>query len=114
MGYFHRRRYRARLRALFWTISMNTEYQTLVAECAEQGKALMRMLANDGTIEPLYLYCRHGEPGKSGRLFLVRDSAPVPPGVQLVTGEGLRSNVPYEHYFTWVFDRAKRAPILAY
>lgn len=93
---------------------MNIEYQTLVAECAEQGKALMRMLANDGVIEPLYLYCRHSEPGKPGRLFLVRDSAPVPPGVQLVTGEGLRSNVPYENYFTWVFERAKRAPILAY
>lgn len=93
---------------------MNSEYQMIVAECAEQGKALMRKLASDGIIEPLYLYARKSEPGKSGRLFLVRDSAPVSPGVELVTGEGLRSNVPYESYFMWVHERARRAPILAY
>lgn len=92
---------------------MSTEYQTLVKECAEQGKALARMMANDGTIEPLYLYHRQSEPGKPGRLFLVRDSAPVPPGVVLTTGERLRGNVPYESYFQWVYDRATRAPILA-
>lgn len=90
-----------------------SEYDQLVAECADQGKALARMMAADGTLEPLYLYARPSEPGKPGRLFLVRDSAPVPPGVQLVTSEGLRSNVPYESFFTWVHTRAKRAPILA-
>jgi hypothetical protein len=93
---------------------MNAEYRTLVAECAEQGKALMNTLANTGMIEPLYLYCRHSKPGETGKLLLVRDSDPVPPDVQLVTGEGLRSNVPYENYFNWIFERAKRAPILAY
>jgi hypothetical protein len=70
------------------------------------------MLANEGIIEPLYLYCRPSEPGRSGRLMLVRDSAPAPEGTLLVTPEGLRGNVPYEAYFQWVYDRAKRAPIL--
>ena len=94
---------------------MNDEYESIVSDCANQGRALARMLANDGIMEPLYLYMRKSEPGKgSGRLFLVRDSAPVPPGVELVTGEGLRSNIPYASYFQWVHDRAKRAPILAY
>ena len=91
----------------------DNEYKELVKECAEQGKALMRALANDGTIEPLYLYFRPSKVGSRGRLYLVRDSAPNPYGYQLVTGEGLRSNVPYENYFQWVYDRAKRAPILS-
>lgn len=89
------------------------EYRTIVQECAEQGKALAAMLANDGSLEPLYLYARPSEPGKPGRLFLVRDSAPNPMGYKLVTGEALHSNVPYENYFTWVYDRAKRAPVLS-
>lgn len=89
------------------------EFIAKVRECADQGRALMQMMANDGTIEPLYLYCRPSEPGKPGRLFLVRDSAPTPPGVQLVTGEGLRTNVPYANYFAWVEQRARRAPILS-
>jgi hypothetical protein len=90
-----------------------TEYRNLVTECAEQGKALARMMANDGTLEPLYLYYRPSEGSLSGRLFLVRDSAPNPYGYKLVTGEGLRANVPYESYFNWIFERARRVPILA-
>jgi hypothetical protein len=96
---------------------MSTEYQNLVKECAEQGKALARMMAADGTIEPLYLYHRPSKPGKPGKLLLIRDSkTPTDPGafdLVLTTGEGLRGNVPYEGYFQWVYDRAKRAPILA-
>jgi hypothetical protein len=93
---------------------MQKEYELLVQECAEQGKALARMLASDGTLEPLYLYYRKSQPGKSGRLFLVRDSAPAPQDVELATGEGLRSNVPYDSYYQWVWERARRCPILAY
>lgn len=92
---------------------MSQEYRTIVQECAEQGKALANMLTNKGSFEPLYLYARPSKPGNPGRLFLVRDSAPVPEGCKLVTGEGLRSNVPYENYFTWVYERAKSAPILS-
>jgi hypothetical protein len=89
------------------------EYRELVQQCAEQGQALARMMASNGTLEPLYLYHRPSEPGKPGRLFLARDSAPVPAGVVLTTGEGLRANVPYADYFAWVHQRARRAPILA-
>jgi hypothetical protein len=91
------------------------EYSKIVADCAEQGKALMRMLANEGNSEALYLHGRRSEAGKGpGKLMLVRDSAPVPEGVELVTGEGLRVNVPYHNYFQWVFDRAKRFPCLSW
>lgn len=96
-------------------MDINDEYKNLVSECAEQGKALMRMLANEGILEPLYLYGRRSEAGKGpGKLMLVRDSAPVPEGVEMVTGEGLRVNVPYDSYFQWVHDRAKRFPCLSW
>lgn len=93
--------------------TMENEYRDLVQACADQGQALARKLAADGITEPLYLYHRPSEPGKPGRLFLVRDSAPVPPGVVLTTGEGLRGNVPYADFFRWVFERARRAPVLS-
>ena len=93
--------------------SAETEYCEIVKACAAQGRSLAAHLANNGLLEPLYLYARPSEPGKPGRLFLVRDSALIPPGVELVTGEGLRANVPYDAYFTWVYDRARRAPILS-
>ncbi len=94
---------------------MFEEYNELVKECSEQGKALARMNASAGILEPLYLYGRKSKgDGRSGRLFLVRESAPVPDGVELITGEGLRGNIPYENYFQWVYDRAVRFPCLAY
>jgi hypothetical protein len=90
------------------------EYDDLVKVCADQGKALMQQLANNGTLEALYLYCRKSTETEPGRLFLVRDSAPKPDGVELVTGEGLRINVPYSNYYQWIWDRSRRAPILAW
>lgn len=72
----------------------------------------MRMLANNGAPEPLYLYARESVPGKPGELFLVRDSAPNPQGYKLVTGEGLRTSVPYDRYYQWVWERARSAPIM--
>jgi hypothetical protein len=90
-----------------------SEYQNLVLNCAERGKALARTMANNGVFEPLYLYCRPSQPNQPGELLLVRDSESAPHGYQLVTGEGLRGNISYESYFTWVFDRAKRTPILS-
>ena len=94
---------------------MSKEYDELVKACAEQGKALARTMAANGHIEPLYLYHRPSQAGRPGTLLLIRDSVPVLPytGLELTTGEGLRGNVPYEQYFQWVYDRARRAPILS-
>lgn len=92
---------------------MQTEYNAIVQQCAEQGRALMQMLANRGNPEPLYLYARESVPGKAGELFLVRDSAPNPNGYKLVTGEGLRTNVPYDRYYQWVWERARSARVLS-
>ena len=90
------------------------EYDEMVHECAEQGKALMRQMANNGQFEPLYLYCKKSTEKENGKLYLVRDSAPKQEWHDLVTGEGLRCNVPYENYFNWVWQRARRAPIMCY
>lgn len=94
---------------------MTDEYKQIVSECVEQGKALSRYMANNGIFEPMYLYFRRSQEGKgSGKLFLVRDSAPNPFGYELVTGEGLRANVPFENYYTWIYERARRCPILSF
>ena len=94
---------------------MNKEYEQIVNDCAEQGKALARMMANNGTLEPLYLYHRPSTTGTQGKLLLIRDSIPVLPasGLVLTTSEGLRCNIPYEKYFQWVYDHARRAPVLS-
>lgn len=93
---------------------MTREYEQIVQSCALQGAALMRKLANDGAIETLYLYCRPSTETKSGVLFLARESAPNPEGLHLVTGEGLRCNIPYSGYYQWIEQRARRAPVLAW
>lgn len=90
------------------------EFKNLVWSCAEQGKSIAQQMAANGVFEPLYLYYNPSEPGKAGTLHLVRESALVPSGAKLATGEGLRGNVPYSAYFQWVFERAQRLPVLAY
>jgi hypothetical protein len=92
----------------------NSDYDSIVSECAEQGKSLMRQLANAGTLETLYLYFRRSTETANGKLFLVRDSAPKQDYHELATGEGLRCNVPYDQYFTWIWNRARRCPIMKY
>ena len=94
-------------------MNSENEYASLVRACAEQGRQLMQLLCNKGTPEPLYLYARESAAGVPGQLFLVHDSAPNPQGYKLVTGEGLRINVPYDHYFQWIYERARSAPILS-
>lgn len=89
------------------------EYAVKVRQCAEQGRQLMQILTNQGNPETLYLYARESVPGKAGELFLARDSAPNPYGYKLVTGEGLRINVPYDRYYQWVWERARSARILS-
>jgi len=94
---------------------MQTEYIDLVKVCANRGELLMKQASANGTIEPLYLYHRPSVQGEgSGELLLVRDSDKAPEGFILTTGEGLRLDVPYDSYFQWVHDRARRAPILAH
>jgi hypothetical protein len=94
---------------------MKDEYYNIVEKCSQQGIWLAGSLANAGIFEPLYLYGRKpvGD-GNSGELFFVRDSEAPPTDAELVTGEGLRGNVPYLSYFQWVYERARRFPILAW
>jgi hypothetical protein len=94
---------------------MDNEYKTIVEKCAQQGIGLAGSLANAGIFEPLYLYGRESvSDGNSGELVFVRDSEPAPTGMKLVTGEGLRGNVPYVSYFQWIYERARRFPLLSW
>jgi hypothetical protein len=94
---------------------MNAEFFSLVQQAALDGSRLNQRAALAGKFEPLYLYAFPSEQGKGpGRLLLVPDSEPAPIGAVLLTGEGLRSNVPYDHYFNWIEQRARRAPILSF
>ena len=92
---------------------MTDEYRFLVSVAANQAQALSINLASAGRFEPLYLSYRRSQPGRSGSLLFVADSETAPEGFELVTGEGLRGDVPYANYWQWTYDRAKRAPILS-
>lgn len=93
--------------------NVENEYSAIVRKCAEQGQKLMQLLANRGTPETLFLFARESVPGKAGELFLARASAPNPNGYKQVTGEGLRTNIPYDRYYQWVWERARQARILS-
>ena len=90
-----------------------TEYFQLCRECSNAGVILMHELAAAGTAETLYLYARHTTAEDSGMLLLVPDSKPAPEGFKLVTPEGLKTSVPYADYLPWIYERAKREPILS-
>ncbi|WP_413460551.1 hypothetical protein [Herbaspirillum huttiense] len=92
---------------------IDNEYSAKVQQCAQQGQALMRQLTNAGAPETLYLHVRASEVGKPGQLFLARRDAPNPYGYPRVTQEGLPTSLPYDSYFQWVWERARRAPILS-
>lgn len=92
---------------------MADEYRYHVSLAANQAHALAVELASAGRFEPLYLYYRRSQIGRAGCLMFFADGDAPPEGFELVTGDGLRGNVPYANYWQWVFDRAKRAPILS-
>jgi hypothetical protein len=93
---------------------MTKEYDGIVEDCANQGRSLMLQLTNNGAPETLYLYVRPSTETHSGKLLLARDSAPNPEKLELVTGEGLRINIPYSEYYKWVWNRARRAPVMCW
>jgi hypothetical protein len=95
--------------------ALELEYEILVDACATQGRQLAYLNALSGTPEKLYLYYRASEQGRGpGKLFLAPASATVPEWAKLVTSEGLSIAEPYDRYYQWVYDRARRAPILSY
>lgn len=88
------------------------DYRNKVQAAATQAKNHNQKAAAAGIFEPLYLYARPSTKEQEGALLLVADSVTPPDGYQLQTPEGLRSNVPFENYFTWIYDRTRRAPIM--
>jgi len=90
------------------------DYRQKVKECAEAGKTLAIQSANAGLHEALYLYANHTTEEADGSLMLVRDSEQAPAGFTLVTSEGLRGHIPYEHFFSWIYERARHERILSF
>ena len=92
---------------------MNREYTAIVKACADHGQTIAQQLAVTGNPQSLYLYALPSQPGKPGRLLLIPDSEPAPTGGELLTPEALRTSEPYGNFFTWIYDRARRAPVMA-
>ena len=90
------------------------DYRQKVKDCAEAGKTLAIQSANAGLHEALYLYANHTTEQTEGSLMLVRDSEQPPAGFTLVTCEGLRGHIPYEHFFSWIYERARHERILSF
>lgn len=88
--------------------------RTLINACVKDALELSQQQVRKGHIEPLYLYYKKSTLTDWGRLQLVPDSSSAPEGYELVTGEGLRSNVPYQSYFSWIHDRVRRVPLLPF
>lgn len=94
------------------------DYQKVVRDmvqaCAEAAKKIVQAQAIAGNLEPMYLYYTRSTAQKHGELLMVGDSAAAPVGYELATGDGLRCDVPYDSYFSWVHLRSARLPILAW
>lgn len=75
---------------------------------------VVKQHAVSGINGPAYLYCRHAKPNQEGELKLFLESETRDPRWELVTGEGLRSHIPYADYFTWIYERSRRAPIIGW
>lgn len=90
------------------------QFNDIVSACAEAGQKTAQDRANYGNTEPLYLYFKPSTADQNGRLLLVPESDRPPEGFELATGEGLKCNVPYANYWTWIQERSTRLPILAW
>lgn len=90
------------------------QFNDIVTNCETKGRELSKNKAMQGNMEPLYLYFKKSTETENGELMLISESDPVPKGFELATGEGLRCNVPYSNYWTWIRERSTRLPILAW
>lgn len=89
-------------------------YAAMVYKAAKDGQTKAADAALAGITEPLYLYHKPTDGKTDGEFRLFGDSEPIPEGWKLTHAEGLRSNVPYANYETWIRTRAGSAPVLAY
>ena len=89
-------------------------FNDIVTACETEGIALSQKLASLGNMEPMYLYYKKATATENGKLILIGDSDKQPIGYELVTSEGLRCNVPYSNYWTWIREKSLRLPILAW
>lgn len=93
---------------------MRATVRRLAEVAAADGIEKMKRSASGGTPCTLYLYYKASTVEQDGELLLCPDQERPPTGYVLATGEGLRCNVPYENFTTWIHCRVGRLPILAW
>lgn len=84
----------------------------MVTAAEEAGQERARQLVREGRMPTLYLYYKATDGGKDGALTMFDDSDTVPEGWTLATSEGLRCNLSYGEYWSWIRARALTLPIL--
>jgi hypothetical protein len=87
------------------------KFHSLVFDAATAGQKRAFEMVRAGIMPCFYLYYRPSKDG-DGALILLDDNDAVPDGWVLATGESLKCNVPYSHYWEWVRKRSMSLPIL--
>lgn len=94
--------------------SIEARVHAIIQVAVDRAISETKALADQGIVRTQYLYYKHSTPDAEGELTFVFHGDPIPIGFKLATGEGLRCNVPYDNYLSWVAHRSRRLPILAW
>ena len=87
-------------------------FSDMVTAAEEAGHERAQQLVREGRMPTLYLYYKKADGDGDGALTMLDDSDAVPDGWILATGEGLRCNLSYGEYWSWIRARAMNIPIL--
>jgi len=79
------------------------QYRDIVKRCSIDAESQLRLSTHPLR---LYLYC------KPGQLLFVDGEQQAPADMELVTNAHLPRSIAYHDIFTWVYERARRAPCL--
>ncbi len=93
--------------------SKEDSYRSLVKTCAEMGENLMKRNSGTGRVQPMALHYKRCTDTEMGVLCLVFEGTPFEPGFELAAPDSLPCGLPYDRYFSWVYERCLRLPILA-
>jgi len=94
--------------------SVETRIHAVIAPCLADLTQRVIDRTNAGMNVCAYLYVKPSTETEEGKLQFFFDEEKAPEGWELVTGEGLRGNVPYAEYQRWIRSRISRAPIFAW
>lgn len=94
--------------------TMETRIDAIVSPCLADLTKQAIERANGGIDICAFLYVKPSTETNDGQLQFFFGEENAPEGWQLVTGEGLRGNIPYSEYRRWIRSRISRSPIFAW